>query len=84
MIAVIAFTLGAAFWAALTLHLLRVSRRSDDELIQRFQQEMRALEGDAQDERRALALAACKRRRTPPRSGLDGAQREAGDKALEH
>jgi DNA recombination protein RmuC len=32
--------------ASLALHLVRASRRSDDELIQRFQQEMRALEGE--------------------------------------
>ncbi|HKF80601.1 MAG TPA: DNA recombination protein RmuC [Thermoleophilaceae bacterium] len=46
MIAVLAFALGAAFGAVLAVHLLRASRRSDDELIQRFQQEMRALEGE--------------------------------------
>jgi hypothetical protein len=28
------------------VHLLRASRQSDDELIERFQQEMRALEGE--------------------------------------
>jgi DNA recombination protein RmuC len=46
MIAVLAFALGAAFGAALALHLVRTSRRSDDELTERFQQEMRALEGE--------------------------------------
>jgi DNA recombination protein RmuC len=46
MIAVLAFALGAAFGVALALHLVRTSRRSDDELIERFQQEMRALEGE--------------------------------------
>jgi DNA recombination protein RmuC len=46
MIALLAFALGAAFGAALALNLARASRRSDDELIERFQQEMRALEGE--------------------------------------
>jgi hypothetical protein len=46
MIVVLAFALGAAFGAALALHLFRARRRSDDELIGRFQQEMRALEGE--------------------------------------
>jgi DNA recombination protein RmuC len=46
MIAVLAFALGAAFGAALAIYLLRAGRRSDDELIERFQQEMRALEGE--------------------------------------
>jgi DNA recombination protein RmuC len=46
MIAVLAFALGAAFGAVLATRLLRAGRRSDDELIGRFQQEMRALEGE--------------------------------------
>jgi DNA recombination protein RmuC len=46
MIAVLAFALGAAFGAVLATQLLRAGRRSDDELIERFQQEMRALEGE--------------------------------------
>jgi DNA recombination protein RmuC len=46
MIALLAFALGAAFGAALAIHLLRARRQSDDELIERFQQEMRALEGE--------------------------------------
>src|SRR4051794_29077849 len=46
MIAVLAFALGAAFGAVLATQLLQAGRRSDDELIGRFQQEMRALEGE--------------------------------------
>jgi DNA recombination protein RmuC len=46
MIAVLAFALGAAFGAVLATRLLRAGRRSDDELIGRFQQEMRGLEGE--------------------------------------
>jgi DNA recombination protein RmuC len=46
MFAVLAFALGAAFGVAVTVYLVRASRRSDDELIERFQQEMRALEGE--------------------------------------
>jgi hypothetical protein len=36
MIALLAFALGAAFGAALAIHLLRGSRQSDDELIERY------------------------------------------------
>jgi hypothetical protein len=46
MIAVLAFALGAALGAALVLYLVQSRRRSDDELLERFQQEMRALEGE--------------------------------------
>jgi DNA recombination protein RmuC len=49
MTLLLAFALGAAFGVAVTVHLLRTSRRSDDELIERFQAEMRALEGDRRE-----------------------------------
>ena len=47
MLAVLAFALGAAFGVGVVVYLLRAGRRSDDELIGLFQQEMRALEGSA-------------------------------------
>lgn len=46
MLAVLCFTLGAAFGAVLAVYLLRAGRRPDDELIGLFQHEMRALEGE--------------------------------------
>jgi hypothetical protein len=46
MIALLAFALGAALGATLAIHLLRASRQSADDLIERFQREMRALEGE--------------------------------------
>jgi DNA recombination protein RmuC len=46
MVAMLAFALGVAFGAVLAVQLVRASRRSGDELIERFQQEMRALEGE--------------------------------------
>lgn len=42
MIALLAFALGAALGATLAIHLLRASRQSADDLIERFQRERRA------------------------------------------